>query len=86
MTTANRYRIVIRCPLCGEKYILRGKRNDEGEYETGFKQCVCGNDDQLVIEHHQNHNKRKHLPNQADAFFVYLFEEEKKVANSKNLR
>ncbi|MFB4211330.1 hypothetical protein ACE1TH_05365 [Shouchella sp. JSM 1781072] len=50
MTTANRYRIVIRCPLCGEKYILRGKRNENGEYETGFKQCVCGNEDQLIIE------------------------------------
>ncbi|SDC12028.1 hypothetical protein [Shouchella lonarensis] len=50
MTTSNRYRVIIRCPACGEKYILRGKRNEEGEYETGFKQCICGNEEQLNIE------------------------------------
>lgn len=50
VTTSNRYRVIIRCPACGEKYILRGKRNEEGEYETGFKQCICGNEEQLNIE------------------------------------
>ncbi|WP_198507823.1 hypothetical protein [Bacillus sp. FJAT-45037] len=45
-----RYQVVIRCPKCGEKYILRGKQNDEGGYETGFKQCVCGNNDDLKID------------------------------------
>ncbi|GAJ98718.1 MULTISPECIES: hypothetical protein [Geomicrobium] len=50
MTTETRYRIVIRCPKCGEKYILRGRQKAEGEYETGFKRCICGNEDDLVIE------------------------------------
>ncbi|ADC51107.1 MULTISPECIES: hypothetical protein [Alkalihalophilus] len=45
-----RYRVIIRCPKCGEKYILRGKENDHGEYETGFKQCVCGNNDDLHVD------------------------------------
>ncbi|MEY8750832.1 hypothetical protein [Alkalicoccobacillus gibsonii] len=45
-----RYRVVIRCSLCREKYILRGHKNEFGEYETGFKRCVCGNEDQLQIE------------------------------------
>ncbi|MDY7222198.1 hypothetical protein P4475_07885 [Halalkalibacterium halodurans] len=45
-----RYRVVIRCPECGERYILRGHRNEKGEYETGFKQCICGNEDHLYID------------------------------------
>ncbi|MFC0559853.1 hypothetical protein [Halalkalibacter alkalisediminis] len=45
-----RYRIVIRCPVCGEKYILRGRRNEKGEYETGFKRCICGNEETLNID------------------------------------
>ncbi len=48
--TEERYRIVIRCQACGEKYILRGKRNEQGEYETGFKRCVCGNEEHLDID------------------------------------
>lgn len=42
-----RYRVVIRCHECGEKYILRGKKNKEGKFETGFIRCVCGNEEQL---------------------------------------
>jgi len=45
-----RYRVVIRCSQCGEKYILRGRQNEKGEYETGFKQCVCGNNGHLHID------------------------------------
>ncbi|MCL7745883.1 MULTISPECIES: hypothetical protein [Halalkalibacter] len=45
-----RYRVVIRCPVCSEKYILRGSRNEKGEYETGFKRCVCGNEENLNID------------------------------------
>ncbi|MCK0472147.1 hypothetical protein [Halalkalibacter sp. APA_J-10(15)] len=47
MQQRERYRVVIRCLSCGEKYILRGYLNDHGEFETGFKRCVCGNDQQL---------------------------------------
>ncbi|QQK75991.1 hypothetical protein HUG15_10775 [Salicibibacter cibarius] len=50
MTTDTRYRIVIRCQDCGEKYILRGRQKGNGQYETGFKRCVCGNEDDFVVE------------------------------------
>ncbi len=45
-----RYKITVRCQDCGEKFILRGKRNEEGQYETGFKRCVCGNEQSLQID------------------------------------
>ncbi len=47
---SHRYRVVIRCQQCGEKYILRGRETENGEYETGFKRCVCGNDDKLNVD------------------------------------
>ncbi|WP_169819125.1 hypothetical protein [Anaerobacillus arseniciselenatis] len=45
-----RFKITVRCQECGEKFILRGKRNNEGQYETGFKRCVCGNEQDLIID------------------------------------
>lgn len=45
----SRVKVLIRCRVCGEKYILRG-RKDKGGYETGFKMCVCDNADDLEIE------------------------------------
>ncbi|WP_170885527.1 hypothetical protein [Bacillus alkalicellulosilyticus] len=50
MIEKERFRIVIRCTKCGEKYILRGRRKSGGGYETGFKRCVCGNEDQLKVD------------------------------------
>ncbi len=47
MMHKERYKIVIRCLICGEKYILRGHLKENGEFETGFKRCVCDNDQQL---------------------------------------
>ncbi|MGO4888150.1 hypothetical protein ACJ2A9_10355 [Anaerobacillus sp. MEB173] len=47
---AERYRVVIRCNECGEKFILRGRPNKEGGYDTGFKRCVCGNEEKLEID------------------------------------
>lgn len=45
-----RYKVTVRCQECGEKFILRGKQNSEGEYETGFKRCVCGNEESFEID------------------------------------
>lgn len=45
-----RYKVTVRCYDCGEKFILRGKLTEEGNYETGFKRCVCGNEQGLQIE------------------------------------
>lgn len=44
-----RYRVTIRCLECGEKFILRGKKGENGKFETGFKRCVCGNEENLEV-------------------------------------
>ncbi|MBE3596158.1 MAG: hypothetical protein IMW86_03835 [Hydrogenibacillus sp.] len=44
-----REKVRIRCNRCGEVYILRGRRSKNGEIETGFVQCVCGNTDDFTI-------------------------------------
>lgn len=44
-----RVKVTIRCKRCGEKYILRG-RKEKGRIETGFKQCLCNNATDLDIE------------------------------------
>ncbi|MCR6110631.1 hypothetical protein HXA35_09845 [Bacillus sp. A301a_S52] len=46
----HRYKIVIRCEQCGEKYILRGRPNEMGGFDTGFKRCVCGNESQFDMD------------------------------------
>ncbi len=46
-----RVKVTIRCNVCGEKFVLRGRREKEG-IETGFKQCVCDNSNDLDIEEH----------------------------------
>lgn len=45
-----RYKVTVRCQECGEKFTLRGKENNEGNYETGFKRCVCGNEESFEID------------------------------------
>ncbi|MFD2115988.1 hypothetical protein ACFSTH_04480 [Paenibacillus yanchengensis] len=44
-----RTKVMIRCNLCGEKYILRGRRIDQ-TIDTGFKQCICDNTEDLHME------------------------------------
>ncbi|MCT8138866.1 hypothetical protein H1D32_14770 [Anaerobacillus sp. CMMVII] len=48
--TKQRYKVTVRCHDCGEKFILRGKLNKEGNYETGFKRCICGNEETLQVD------------------------------------
>ncbi|NIK77558.1 hypothetical protein FHS15_002694 [Paenibacillus castaneae] len=48
---ALRVKVTIRCNVCGEKFVLRGSR-DKGSIETGFKQCICSNSNDLEIEEH----------------------------------
>ncbi|OIJ14840.1 hypothetical protein BKP37_07640 [Anaerobacillus alkalilacustris] len=45
-----RFKVTVRCNKCGEKYILRGKRTSEGQFETGFKRCICGNEEHLEVD------------------------------------
>ncbi|MBU9714260.1 hypothetical protein [Evansella tamaricis] len=45
-----RFKVTIRCNQCGEKYILRGRLNHEGGFDTGFKRCICGNEKKLEVD------------------------------------
>lgn len=44
-----RVKVTIRCRRCGERFVLRGRR-DKGRVETGFKQCLCNNREDFDIE------------------------------------
>lgn len=44
-----RFKVTIRCKHCGERFILRGKR-DQDRIFTGFKQCLCDNKDEFDID------------------------------------
>ncbi len=44
----DRIKIRIRCNRCGERFVLRGKR-EKGRIETGFKQCLCNNETDFEI-------------------------------------
>ena len=48
-----RIKVVIYCKKCGEKFVLKG-RKEQGRLHTGFQQCVCGNHDdfEYVIQDH----------------------------------
>ncbi|GMA52507.1 hypothetical protein GCM10025857_38640 [Alicyclobacillus contaminans] len=45
-----RVKVHIRCRKCGETFILRGVRDSNGHIETGFKRCLCDNEDDFDIE------------------------------------
>ncbi|MBB6674172.1 hypothetical protein [Cohnella nanjingensis] len=47
-----RVKVTIRCNRCGEKFVLRGRR-ERGRIDTGFKQCLCSNKDDFEIEEEQ---------------------------------
>lgn len=50
MTAASpRVKVTIRCKKCGEKFILKG-RKEKGKIDTGFKQCICNNEMDFDIE------------------------------------
>lgn len=38
-----RVKVSIRCNRCGERFVLRGKK-EKGRIETGFKKCLCDNE------------------------------------------
>lgn len=43
-------KVHIVCDQCGERYILRGRRDSQDPYcGTGFKRCVCENDHDFSI-------------------------------------
>lgn len=44
-----RVKVKIVCQECGEHFILSG-RKEQGKIETGFKQCLCDNQQYFEIE------------------------------------
>lgn len=46
MLKTQRAKVLIRCNVCGETFTLRGRREPGGQVETGFKQCLCDNDNE----------------------------------------
>lgn len=42
-------KVSIHCKHCGEKFILRARKN-KGKLNTGFKRCVCDNDEDFELE------------------------------------
>lgn len=45
----NRYRVMILCRRCGERYFLRGRMKN-GRIDTGFKRCLCDNETEFEIK------------------------------------
>lgn len=43
-----RYKVIIQCHHCGERFVLRGRKN-KGKVNTGFKSCLCSNSSALDI-------------------------------------
>jgi hypothetical protein len=45
----SRVKVAIRCRRCGEKFVLRGKK-EKGRVDTGFKRCLCDNEHDFDVE------------------------------------
>lgn len=52
--TNSRVRVSIRCQQCGERFVLRGKK-DKGKINTGFKQCICNNETDFDVKVDDNY-------------------------------
>jgi DNA-directed RNA polymerase subunit RPC12/RpoP len=49
LMSIQKIKVKIRCRQCGERFILKGKK-DKGKIETGFRQCICNNEHDFDIE------------------------------------
>ncbi|MDF2668354.1 MAG: hypothetical protein K0R67_660 [Paenibacillus sp.] len=49
MFVTDRVKVRIRCRKCGEKFVLRGRR-EKDKIETGFKMCICSNRDDFEMD------------------------------------
>ncbi|WP_190287500.1 hypothetical protein [Paenibacillus darwinianus] len=46
-----RVKVRIRCNWCGERFVLRGKKDkDKDKIDTGFRMCLCDNREDFEIE------------------------------------
>ncbi len=44
-----RFRVTIHCNQCGEQFTLKGRKKN-GRVVTGFRRCLCDNEDDFTIE------------------------------------
>ncbi|MCD1260191.1 hypothetical protein B5M42_015370 [Paenibacillus athensensis] len=44
-----RVKVTIRCKQCGERFVLKGKK-EKGKIDTGFRQCICSNEHDFEME------------------------------------
>lgn len=49
MRDGHRVKVIVHCEICGETFILRGKKG-QNQYSTGFKSCLCDNQEHFKIE------------------------------------
>jgi DNA-directed RNA polymerase subunit RPC12/RpoP len=49
MAVKGRFKVTIRCKHCGERFVLKGRMNN-AKIDTGFKQCICSNEKDFIIE------------------------------------
>lgn len=49
MEKERRYKVYITCKICGERFVLRGTESGKGHHGTGFKQCICNNDNLFLV-------------------------------------
>lgn len=42
-------KVYITCKQCGERFILRGRRDGKGHLGTGFQRCLCNNETEFDI-------------------------------------
>lgn len=40
-----RFKVNIKCNQCGTQYVLRATYDKQGNVDSGFKMCLCGNTD-----------------------------------------
>ncbi|MBA4495626.1 hypothetical protein ACFO25_02875 [Paenactinomyces guangxiensis] len=48
----SRYLVTIHCKQCGERFMLKGKMR-KGKVETGFKRCLCDNENDFEVQKEQ---------------------------------
>lgn len=46
----DRLKVYITCKECGEKFVLRGRKEGKGHLGTGFERCLCNNEKDFAIQ------------------------------------
>lgn len=49
MMQSKRQKVKLQCKRCGEIYTLRGRKDKFGHVATGFKRCICDNENEFRV-------------------------------------